>query len=84
MELWIIIQVSQLLLSVQAVTFTQTCQIFDGVSKLICDPDTHVKNGAELLDRLVKDIVTESNIFDVDLFVTLVGTFLIYIENNSK
>jgi vacuole morphology and inheritance protein 14 len=48
-------------------------QIFDGVSKLICDPDTHVKNGAELLDRLVKDIVTESNIFDVDLFVTLVG-----------
>ena len=47
-------------------------QIFDGVSKLICDPDTHVKNGAELLDRLIKDIVTESNIFDVDLFVKLV------------
>ena len=47
-------------------------QIFDGVSKLICDPDTHVKHGAELLDRLIKDIVTESNIFDVDLFVKLV------------
>ena len=56
-------------------THSKTCQIFDGVSKLICDPDTHVKNGAELLDRLIKDIVTESNIFDVDLFVTLVCSF---------
>ncbi|KAL5268345.1 hypothetical protein ACHWQZ_G002270 [Mnemiopsis leidyi] len=57
-------------------------EIFDGVSKLICDPDTHVKNGAELLDRLIKDIVTESNIFDVDLFVTLVRE-RIYTNNDN-
>ena len=38
-----------------------------------------MKNGAELLDRLVKDIVTESNIFDVDLFVSLVGILIILI-----
>lgn len=47
-------------------------ETFDGISKLVCDPDIHVHNGAQLLDRLIKDVVTESNIFDVDQFVTLV------------
>ncbi|KAA1126559.1 hypothetical protein PGTUg99_027624 [Puccinia graminis f. sp. tritici] len=33
--------------------------LFDSLSKLAADPDAAVKNGAELLDRLIKDIVTE-------------------------
>ncbi|RHY29469.1 hypothetical protein DYB32_005109 [Aphanomyces invadans] len=46
-------------------------QIFDGLCKLFADVDTDVKNGAHLLDRLVKDIVTESEVFDVDMFIPL-------------
>lgn len=38
-------------------------QIFDGLTKLFADVDVDVKNGANLLDRLVKDIVTESESF---------------------
>ncbi|XP_027047389.1 protein VAC14 homolog [Pocillopora damicornis] len=45
--------------------------VFDGLSKLAADPDMNVKNGAELLDRLVKDIVTESSSFDLVSFIPL-------------
>ncbi|TFK64053.1 ARM repeat-containing protein [Pluteus cervinus] len=34
--------------------------IFDALSKLAADSESSVKNGAELLDRLLKDIVAES------------------------
>ncbi|GJE84292.1 ARM repeat-containing protein [Phanerochaete sordida] len=34
--------------------------IFDALSKLAADPEVSVKNGAELLDRLLKDIVAET------------------------
>ncbi|KAI9512328.1 vacuolar 14 Fab1-binding region-domain-containing protein [Russula earlei] len=34
--------------------------IFDALSKLAADPELSVKNRAELLDRLLKDIVAES------------------------
>ncbi|KAI0057608.1 ARM repeat-containing protein [Artomyces pyxidatus] len=37
--------------------------IFDALSKLAADPELSVKNGAELLDRLLKDIVAESASF---------------------
>ncbi|KAF7722117.1 hypothetical protein EC973_003697 [Apophysomyces ossiformis] len=33
--------------------------VFDALCKLAVDPETSVKNGAELLDRLIKDIVCE-------------------------
>lgn len=35
-----------------------------------------VKNGANLLDRLVKDIVTESEYFDVDMFIPLLHKYI--------
>ena len=35
-------------------------EVFDVLAKLVADPDQNVKSGAELLDRLLKDIVTES------------------------
>ncbi|KAM0749868.1 ARM repeat-containing protein [Meredithblackwellia eburnea MCA 4105] len=34
-------------------------ELFDAMSKLAADTELPVKNGAELLDRLIKDIVTE-------------------------
>ncbi|KAL1110524.1 hypothetical protein AAG570_008052 [Ranatra chinensis] len=45
--------------------------IFKGLSKLVTDPDQSVKNGSELLDRLMKDIVTESAAFDLYGFMPL-------------
>ncbi|XP_042146716.1 protein VAC14 homolog isoform X2 [Ixodes scapularis] len=45
--------------------------IFDCLSKLAADSDQHVKNGSELLDRLLKDIVTESASFDLVAFMPL-------------
>ncbi|XP_053255367.1 protein VAC14 homolog [Podarcis raffonei] len=45
--------------------------LFDGLSKLAADPDPNVKSGSELLDRLLKDIVTESNNFDLVSFIPL-------------
>eukprot|EP01133_Synstelium_polycarpum_P021128 gene21128-25382_t len=41
-------------------------EIFDALCKLSADPDPQVKNGAQLFDRLLKDIVTESPTFDID------------------
>jgi vacuole morphology and inheritance protein 14 len=38
---------------------------------LAADSDINVKNGAQLLDRLIKDIVTESRGFDIERFIPL-------------
>ncbi|CAK1553136.1 unnamed protein product [Leptosia nina] len=46
--------------------------IFDALARLAADPEPQVKQGAELLDRLVKDIVTESDSVDVSAVVGLV------------
>ena len=43
-------------------------QIWEGLTKLFADVDVDVKNGANLLDRLMKDIVTEADNFHVELF----------------
>ena len=51
-------------------------QIFDGLTKLFADVDVDVKNGANLLDRLVKDIVTESETFHVEQFLPLLQTYI--------
>eukprot|EP01048_Picozoa_sp_COSAG05_P014883 COSAG05_NODE_1730_length_4187_cov_126.370841_2_plen_656_part_00 len=45
--------------------------LFDGLCSLSADPDPNVKNGAQLLDRLVKDIVAESDAFDIHAFIPL-------------
>jgi len=44
-------------------------EIFGCISTLVADPDQNVKNGSELIDRLLKDIVIESQSFDVESFV---------------
>ncbi|KAK9877527.1 hypothetical protein WA026_018634 [Henosepilachna vigintioctopunctata] len=47
------------------------CPIFNALSKIATDPDQNVKSASELLDRLLKDIVIESNNFDLDSFLPL-------------
>eukprot|EP01113_Clastostelium_recurvatum_P034297 TRINITY_DN4635_c0_g1_i2.p1 TRINITY_DN4635_c0_g1~~TRINITY_DN4635_c0_g1_i2.p1 ORF type:complete len:817 (+),score=227.61 TRINITY_DN4635_c0_g1_i2:36-2453(+) len=55
-------------------------EIFDGLCKLSADPDPNVKSGAMLLDRLVKDIVTESRTFDIERFIPLLQE-RVYVTN---
>lgn len=43
----------------------QFTDIFAALSKLACDSEQTIKNATELLDRLMKDIVTESGMFDL-------------------
>ncbi|XP_054714365.1 protein VAC14 homolog [Uloborus diversus] len=45
--------------------------IFDALSRLSADTDQNVKSGSELVDRLMKDIVTESSSFDLVGFMPL-------------
>ena len=45
--------------------------VFDALCKLSADMDPNVQNAAHLLDKLVKDIVTESPHFDLEEFITL-------------
>ena len=52
------------------------------LSKLAADTDQNVKNGSDLLDRLIKDIVSESNKFDLVAFVPLLRE-RIYTEHPS-
>jgi vacuole morphology and inheritance protein 14 len=51
-------------------------QIFEGLTKLYADVDVDVKNGADLLCRLVKDIVTEADNFSVDSFLPLLQSYI--------
>mmetsp|Transcript_88456 Transcript_88456/g.245644 ORF Transcript_88456/g.245644 Transcript_88456/m.245644 type:complete len:743 (-) Transcript_88456:31-2259(-) len=49
-------------------------EIFDGLCKLYADVDTDVKNGVQVLDRLMKDIVTQyAPKFRVTEFVPLLA-----------
>lgn len=45
--------------------------IFNALSRVATDPDQNIKNASELLDRLLKDIVVESNLFDLEAFIPL-------------
>ncbi|XP_044752060.1 protein VAC14 homolog isoform X3 [Coccinella septempunctata] len=47
------------------------CPIFNALCKLATDPDQNVKSASELLDRLMKDIVTECLVFDLESFLPL-------------
>jgi vacuole morphology and inheritance protein 14 len=51
-------------------------QIFEGLTKLFADVDVDVKNGANLLDRLIKDIVTEADSFHVAQFLPLLQNYI--------
>lgn len=50
--------------------------IFEGLTKLYADVDMDVKNGANLLDRLIKDIVTEGEAFHVEQFLPLLQNYI--------
>lgn len=50
--------------------------IFEGVATVLADTDDEVRDGASLLDRLVKDIVTESEAFSVEKFMPLLQNYI--------
>lgn len=54
--------------------------IFDGLFRLSADTDISVQNGMQLLDRLMKDVVTEAEDFDIEWFMPLLGE-KIYVSN---
>ncbi|KAI8811897.1 putative vacuole-associated enzyme activator complex component [Cladochytrium replicatum] len=59
-------------------------EIFDSLSKLATDPASSVKNGAELLDRLIKDIVSETAIYyHPDVAAAAYTNFQKEIDNQS-
>jgi vacuole morphology and inheritance protein 14 len=45
--------------------------IFEGLCKLFAHVDNDVKNAAGLLDKLIKDIATQSESFDIESFIPL-------------
>jgi len=45
--------------------------IFDGLCKLFAHVDNDVKNAAGLLDKLIKDIATQTDSFDIESFIPL-------------
>ena len=51
-------------------------RIFEGLTKLFADVDIDVKNGATLLDRLLKDIVTEADDFQIEQFLPVLQTYI--------
>jgi len=52
-------------------------QIFEGLTKLYADIDVDVKNGASLLDRLIKDVVLEAEeSFHVDQFLPILQNYI--------
>ncbi|XP_012546864.1 protein VAC14 homolog isoform X2 [Bombyx mori] len=57
---------------VRGASLSQFPVIFDALAKLAADPEQQVKHAAELLDRLLKDIVTESGSVELSSLVGLV------------
>jgi vacuole morphology and inheritance protein 14 len=51
---------------------------------LAADPDINVKNGAQLLDRLIKDIITENEKFDVERFIPLLQERVYVVNPNCR
>lgn len=57
-------------------------ELFSALSRLVADSDQMVKDGSELLDRMLKDIVTESSQnFNLEAFIPLLKE-RIYVKNS--
>ncbi|GAX28115.1 vacuole morphology and inheritance protein 14 [Fistulifera solaris] len=50
--------------------------LFAGLTKLYADVDVDVKNGAHLLDRLIKDIVIEAEQFSMESFLPILQNYI--------
>ena len=58
-------------------------EIFGHLCTLAADPDSSVRSAAELLDNLIKEIVTERRQFDVPKFVHEMLSKRIYVTNGE-
>jgi vacuole morphology and inheritance protein 14 len=48
-------------------------EIFDVLCRLIGDSDPNVQNGAQHVDRLMKDVMSENENFDIDKFIGILA-----------
>lgn len=56
-------------------------EIFDEMCKLAADPDLNVRSAADILDELMKEIVTEGkNTLNIEKFITMISK-RIYVIN---
>jgi vacuole morphology and inheritance protein 14 len=58
--------------------------LFDKFWKLASDTDPNVRNGAELLDRLMKEIVTATPNFDLDQLMVLIRERIHAINSSNR
>ncbi|VDN06443.1 unnamed protein product [Thelazia callipaeda] len=58
-------------------------ELFDTLWRLSADTDLNVRSGAELLDRLLKDIILSTNTFEVATLISLIRD-RIYSQNSSN
>uniref|UniRef100_A0A914YLH8 Protein VAC14 homolog n=1 Tax=Panagrolaimus superbus TaxID=310955 RepID=A0A914YLH8_9BILA len=58
--------------------------LFDKFWKLASDADPNVRNGAELLDRLMKEIVTATPNFDLDQLMVLIRERIHAINSSNR
>eukprot|EP00002_Diphylleia_rotans_P025121 TRINITY_DN4973_c0_g1_i1.p1 TRINITY_DN4973_c0_g1~~TRINITY_DN4973_c0_g1_i1.p1 ORF type:complete len:651 (+),score=111.84 TRINITY_DN4973_c0_g1_i1:58-2010(+) len=58
--------------------------IFEALCKAFADPEAHLKNAAQLLDRLIKDIVTEVQNFDVKSFIPVLKDRIHVVNPNVR
>jgi len=56
-------------------------QVYDGLCRLSADVDESVQEGAQCLDRLVRDIVTECRTFDYSAFIPVLTTRMRALNN---
>lgn len=59
-------------------------ELFDGLCKLCCDIDSNVRNGAELLDRLLKDTVMENSSSNINATTTNITGIVTSLTNNNS
>mmetsp|Transcript_71906 Transcript_71906/g.164768 ORF Transcript_71906/g.164768 Transcript_71906/m.164768 type:complete len:688 (+) Transcript_71906:3-2066(+) len=59
-------------------------EIFQGLCRLCADIDQGVKNGAQLLDRLLKDIVANEPTFTVDAFIPVLRNHLNHTSSHVR
>lgn len=56
-------------------------EIFDEMCKLAADPDVNVRSAADILDELMKEIVTEGNsMINIEKFIAMISK-RIYVIN---
>jgi vacuole morphology and inheritance protein 14 len=61
---------------IRGAAYRHVSDLLAGICKLVADTDVEVKNGASLLDRLLKEIVCELGHIDAEVFIPLLRSHM--------